>query len=98
MVFDAPHLQDQPYSHRLANLQQSTSYYTGIITNNMHKGIPSGHPVLQVVSPMRCENAQHLDAFFHEIRSRGGEGVILRNPKSWYFQKDSFLKKEVRWC
>ena len=31
-----------------------------------------------------CTGVEHLEAFFQDVVDRGGEGVILRDPKSPY--------------
>jgi hypothetical protein len=58
------------------------------------------HPILKVVSPIECKGRDHLNSFFNEIcvnrpYAQRGEGVVLRDPKAWYFKEGSFLKKEV---
>jgi hypothetical protein len=55
----------------------------------------STHPLLSVVSPVICTNSQRVDEFYAEIKNRSGEGIVLRDPKAWYFAKDSFLSEKV---
>jgi DNA ligase-1 len=52
---------------------------------------------LQVITDLVCEGSQHLNAFFTNVLQKGGEGVILRNPKSLYEtgRSDSFYKLKV---
>jgi hypothetical protein len=55
---------------------------------------------LAIVKPVVCQNRDHLESFFHHIckerpQETLAEGVILRDPKAWYFKSDSFLKKKV---
>jgi DNA ligase-1 len=42
-----------------------------------------------LVSYTKCKSPEHLKKFFDEIISRGGEGVILRQPGSFYETKRS---------
>ncbi len=57
-------------------------------------GIPSPHPILSVVSPTLCRSPEHVEQYFHEMRA--AEGIIVRNPSSWYYKENSFLKIEVK--
>ncbi len=47
-----------------------------------------------IVEQVPCFGALHLENLFNEITAQGGEGVILRAPKSHYFEgrSDEFLK------
>jgi hypothetical protein len=85
IVFDAPQEVDKPYHGRLSTLTSS---------------IPPDHPVLKVVNPTRCEGAAHLREFMKGIcedrpADSRGEGVVLRKPTAWYFEKDSFFSITV---
>jgi hypothetical protein len=58
------------------------------------------HSILRVVSPIVCQGREHFSSFLNEICEKRpidqrGEGVILRDPRSWYFKKDSFFHKNV---
>jgi hypothetical protein len=44
---------------------------------------------------VECQNRQHFEAFVEQMRSQGSEGVILRDPKAWYFKPDAFFKKDL---
>ena len=99
IVFDVPQSAEYPYSKRLQILQQSLECFKHIILIHFNSGIPSNHSILEVVSPIVCQGRQHLETYFNKLcltpKSPQSEGVILRNPSSWYFEKNSFLKKEV---
>jgi len=56
--------------------------------------IPTSHSILNVVSPVICEGREHFLNEFKNI-SKFSEGIILRNPKAWYFEKDGFFKKDI---
>jgi len=55
--------------------------------------IAINHPILSVVSPIICLNRQHFLDYFTKV-CQSGEGIILRKPTSWYFEKDSFFSKK----
>jgi hypothetical protein len=53
---------------------------------------------LSVVEAVKCTSRDHFNRFFNSItKEREGEGVILRDPKAWYYQKNSFYHKQVRY-
>lgn len=37
---------------------------------------------IEVAPKVLCKGTQHLEVFFQDVMDRGGEGVILRDPKS----------------
>jgi ATP-dependent DNA ligase len=93
MVFDAPQATDLSYANRLEQLKQSKltiKYLLNIL------GIPDGHPILSVVKPIIFQSKAHLNTFFNQIRSSSGEGIILRDPNAWYYQRNAFLSLKVR--
>lgn len=51
-------------------------------------------PHLHLIPQIPCESKEHLNRFLEEIQSQGGEGVILRDPKSLYEKgrSESYLK------
>jgi hypothetical protein len=96
VVFDVPNMVDNPYKERLKKLTQSNQFYL-FLTN---LDISVAHPLLAVVDPVMCTDRQHFDRFFNEVCQnrpviQRGEGIVLRDPNAWYFQKDSFFVKEV---
>lgn len=59
-----------------------------------------GHPCLEFieVAPKEiCKDTQHIATVFKDILDKGGEGIILRDPKSPYEpgRSDGFLKHMV---
>jgi DNA ligase-1 len=54
----------------------------------------SKNKVCRIVEQNVCDNAEDMETFFERILEQGGEGIILRNPKSNYEQKrsDQMLK------
>lgn len=51
----------------------------------------------EVANKEICKDVQHLEDFFQAVLKGGGEGVILRDPKSLYQpgRSASFLKHKV---
>ena len=49
---------------------------------------------LRIVPQLTCNDKTHLEQFLKEIESKGGEGVVLRNPQTPYIAKrdESALK------
>lgn len=50
--------------------------------------------VIQLIEQIPCESKQHLQQFLAEVESKGGEGVILRDPMAAYEagRSDTYLK------
>jgi len=51
-------------------------------------------PWCTIVRQVICAGIKHLERFHHEVKARGGEGVVLRNPQAQYEhgRSDNFLK------
>src|SRR5689334_13265830 len=81
MVFDTPK-QPGPLEERLAVLESS---------------IPQDHPYVSVVKREQCKGREHLEKVAMSILEMGGEGVILRKPRSFYKggRSDTYLKFKV---
>eukprot|EP00026_Physarum_polycephalum_P001669 Phypoly_transcript_01671.p1 GENE.Phypoly_transcript_01671~~Phypoly_transcript_01671.p1 ORF type:complete len:1064 (+),score=159.93 Phypoly_transcript_01671:260-3193(+) len=71
MVFDAPNMEwrNSPYSYR----------YT-----QMKKLIPSGHHFVHLSPHEVCEDRETAETMYFKIRSKDGEGIILRDPDAAY--------------
>jgi ATP-dependent DNA ligase len=85
IAFDAPQLAEKTYAERLDALK---------------RGIPPDHVTITVASPVQCKGRDHLESFFDEICKdrpayRCAEGVVIRDPKAWYYEKNSFFEKQV---
>ena len=52
---------------------------------------------MQVAERQECTDMQHLERVFQDMIDRGGEGIILRNPKSMYQpgRSPGYLKHKV---
>ncbi len=42
------------------------------------------HSFLKMAEMIVCESTEHLERYLSEITKEGGEGVIIRNPLSFY--------------
>lgn len=55
-------------------------------------------PWVYVIRQIKCEGSEHLREFQEMILSKGGEGIMLRNPNSHYeFRRSSNLLKVKKW-
>ena len=53
------------------------------------------NPIVGPVTYQLCLSRSQLIDYSKEIEKRGGPGVILRKPNSFYYDNNSFLKLEV---
>jgi hypothetical protein len=63
-------------------------------------GIPQSHPILTLVKPVICQSRDHFNRFFNKLCVERpldvrAEGIVLRDPNAWYFQRNTFFQKEV---
>ena len=47
---------------------------------------PYHDKILRVITQIRCNDKEHLQQFLKEVEAKGGEGVIVKNPKLDYFK------------
>ncbi len=57
----------------------------GNFTNRLAKVEPYHDRYLKVIKQIKCKDKEHLQTFLKEIESKGGEGVIIKNPTLDYF-------------
>ena len=72
MLFDLPSSSEKPFENRLSEL---------------HDIIPRSNSRLQVAKHTLVKSREHMDTMLRDILSKGGEGIMLRNPASMYQQK-----------
>lgn len=60
------------------------------------KEILNGNPRAFVIDKFKCEGTSHLLSELDKIVSLGGEGLVLRKPKSKYERKRSFTCLKVK--
>ncbi|KAK4055379.1 hypothetical protein OIO90_003217 [Microbotryomycetes sp. JL221] len=73
MVFDIPSYGHLPFETRQAKL------------NDLFTGNPQG--LVSVVEQVECKGMDHLIELVNAVADKGGEGVMLRQPKSIYVNK-----------
>ena len=79
VAFDVPLMTTNSYTDRLDLLKKSISQ----------------NAILKVVSPVNCAGKEHVNSFMNEVFQRGGEGIVLRVPSAYYFERNSFLVQKV---
>lgn len=67
-AFDIPSAQREPFSKRYDMLRAVTTKY----------------PMVKLVTHEVCRGVAHLRSYLAEIEQQGGEGVMLRQPQSFY--------------
>ena len=80
-VFDTPDNGAQPLEARLDAIAQA---------------IGSEHPVVQVVQHQVCESNDHVSQLLERVVAQGGEGLMLRQPRSHYEGKRSKTLLKVK--
>ena len=77
-VYDAPMLH-LPFEERMIELRRIVEHQC------------KGHPKCPLVftQQTKVESSKHLDEMFKDIVEKGGEGIMIRKPKSEYEQKRS---------
>jgi hypothetical protein len=78
-IFDAPTQHHLRYEERIKFLKEI---------------IPVSHPYAKVVDTWVCNGKDHLLKTLSEYEKEGAEGLIIRKPNSYYYEKGSFLKVE----
>ena len=69
-IFDAPSLGKHPFEHRVTTI---TDYF---------KQNPA--PYVHVLEHEKCRGVQHLKEELKRVEGKGGEGLMIREPKSTY--------------
>ncbi|KAJ1539952.1 hypothetical protein HK405_012238, partial [Cladochytrium tenue] len=83
LVFDAPSLGEQPFEKRLETARAHFASVAGV-----------GH--VEVVAHTRCKGAEHLREELAKVEKKGGEGLMLRQPKSRYENRRSRTLLKVK--
>jgi DNA ligase-1 len=51
-------------------------------------------PFVKIVDMVKCTNSSHFAEYFQQIKEKGGEGVVLRDPQSVYEAgRSKYLRK-----
>ena len=88
MVFDAPH-HDQTYETRYSRLGIAPTHsirftFLPYICFAEEHFANRTYQWMELAPKVACKNLTHLEKYFQDILDRGGEGIILRDPKSPY--------------
>ncbi len=57
----------------------------GNFQSRLAKVQPYQDKYLKVIKQIKCKDKEHLQTFLKEIEAKGGEGVIIKNPRLDYF-------------
>lgn len=85
IVYDLPQSK-KPYEERMKELDE-------MFTNP--DGTPN-NPVIRVAPRQICQSREHLEEALEVVSNRGGEGIILREPGSYYIPGPSDSMREVK--
>ncbi|PWZ00472.1 hypothetical protein BCV70DRAFT_199750 [Testicularia cyperi] len=78
MIFDSPSLGSQPVEDRWAELEKRFGATDGADIDDLEG------PQIVLVSHQRCKSRDHLTDLMKQVEAKGGEGLMLRQPKSQY--------------
>jgi len=67
-VFDVPSMKDKPFEERMSHLNQ----------------LLAAHPYAVIVQQTKCKGTAKLQEELAKVEALGGEGLMLRQPKSLY--------------
>ncbi|TNY21110.1 DNA ligase/mRNA capping enzyme [Rhodotorula diobovata] len=99
MVFDIPSQGSKPFEARLAALDklfpganpETVTAHSAAELNPKEEG-----GVVRVVEHEKCDGWEHLLNRLEEVKAKGGEGLMLREPKSKYVNKRSTTLLKVK--
>ncbi|EPQ30206.1 uncharacterized protein PFL1_02322 [Pseudozyma flocculosa PF-1] len=83
MVFDAPSMDGKVVEDRWAELKKRFGSTEGIDIDQLQGA------VIRLVHHEKCVDRDHLVALLEEVNGKGGEGLMLRRPGSFYEFKRS---------
>jgi len=81
-IFDVPKHKDKPFEDRMKILEQMFP--------------PGKHKYAQVVEQVKCKGKDHLNQELKRVQDLGGEGLMLRQPKSMYVGSRSATLLKVK--
>ena len=59
----------------------------GGLFQRLEKVKPYENNIIKIIPQIKVKNKQHLETFLKEIESKGGEGVVVRDPLALYISK-----------
>ncbi|KAI8621317.1 hypothetical protein BC830DRAFT_277038 [Chytriomyces sp. MP71] len=81
-VFDSPTMSKLPFEDRIARLK---ALYP-----------PDQTPTVHIVAQENCKDKAHVLQLLREVEAKGGEGLMLRQPRSLYVGKRSATLLKVK--
>lgn len=78
MIFDSPSMGSRPVEERWAEIEKRFGSTEWLDIDSLEG------PQVKLVKHIRCESRSHLDQLMESVELKGGEGLMLRQPKSKY--------------
>ncbi|ETS63010.1 hypothetical protein PaG_02782 [Moesziomyces aphidis] len=78
MIFDSPSMGSRPVEERWAELEKRFGSTDGLDIDAIHGSS------IKLVQHVKCEGRDHLIELMETVESKGGEGLMLRQPGSKY--------------
>ncbi|SNX83078.1 related to DNA ligase [Melanopsichium pennsylvanicum] len=78
MIFDAPSIGSRPVEERWAEIEERFGSTDGLDIDLLEG------PQIKLVKHIRCEGRDHMIELMKSVELKGGEGLMLRQPKSKY--------------
>ncbi|KAJ3142541.1 hypothetical protein HK100_001794 [Physocladia obscura] len=101
-IFDSPSMASQPFEDRIAKLNalypskaaSFLSSQSSLPSSSSSTATKNSH--IKIVVHEKCKNLQHVLALLKTVESKGGEGLMLREPQSHYIGKRSNTLLKVK--
>nr|CDI52660.1 related to DNA ligase [Melanopsichium pennsylvanicum 4] len=77
-IFDAPSIGSRPVEERWAEIEERFGSTDGLDIDLLEG------PQIKLVKHIRCEGRDHMIELMKSVELKGGEGLMLRQPKSKY--------------
>jgi DNA ligase-1 len=95
-VFDLPSSK-KPFEERMADLKQIVEERCSCqVTLNLPDAIVTVRCPLEYTEHIKAKSEAQVDQVFKDIIKKGGEGIMLRQPGSFYEQKRSGTLRKVK--
>ncbi|KAI9335718.1 hypothetical protein BDR26DRAFT_912093 [Obelidium mucronatum] len=95
-VFDSPTLADLPFETRIEKLKALYPNTDSTTDSASSSSTSTKASHVKIVHHEKCKNADHILTALKQVESKGGEGLMLREPKSLYIGKRSTTLLKVK--
>ncbi|KAJ3026036.1 UNVERIFIED_CONTAM: hypothetical protein HDU68_006308 [Siphonaria sp. JEL0065] len=99
-VFDSPTMTTLPFEKRIEKLKalypSTDPLSSASASSSSSTTTTSTTTHVKIVNHEKCRNAAHILSALKEVESKGGEGLMLREPKSLYVGKRSTSLLKVK--